>query len=168
MTQSAFRTDGVRLEAVPTQVAVSPLDKLQHSLSDHKICFVVPLGSTIDAFTIDLPGGILILGALRGRVICQAGSAIVAAGGEFQGDLSADDIYVEGRVTSPSDEKHKSDEKGKGLSKLKARGSLRSGHLTGGLVALGEGSSVLAIITSRAMQVALGAQMGNSRLHTLD
>lgn len=132
------------------------LRALDLSLKEHEICFVVPAGARIDAHRLDLPGGILVLGALRGRVFCSQGSAIIAAGGEFQGEIDAVDIYVEGRVTSSS----------RGISRLKARGRDNE-ERPGGLAAFGALSNVQAHVQARAFHVPRQAQFHNSMFETL-
>ena len=44
---------------------------LELSFKEHKICMCVPAGSKIDALTLDLPGGLLVLGALRHRPVSR-------------------------------------------------------------------------------------------------
>lgn len=129
--------------------ALSPKARdLSLSLKEHNICFVVPAGAKIDAHRMDLPGGILILGALRANVFCASGSAIVAAGGEFQGDLDAVDIYIEGKITSPKSSSRP-------VSRLKARGEQEPSNndIRGGLAAFGVNAQVHAHILARAFHV---------------
>lgn len=134
------------------------LRHLNLSIKDHDICFVVPAGSKIDAHRLDLPGGILILGALRGRVFCASGSAIVAAGGEFQGDLDAVNVYVEGKVTSAK----------RGVSRLKARGVVSDQATpSGGLAAFGVGAHVHAHVQAHAFHVPRQATFLNSVFEAL-
>jgi len=134
--------------------------RLDLSLKEHEICFVVPAGAKIDANTLDIPGGILILGALRGKVFCSRGSAIIASGGEFQGEMDAENIYVEGIITS-------SKSIPRGISKITARGSEEinadgTKSVVGGLAAFGVQSKVHAHIIARAFHVPRQAVFTNS------
>lgn len=122
------------------------LRPLSLSIREHNICFVVPAGARIDATRLDLPGGILVLGALRGQVFCSHGSAIIAAGAEFQGEIEACDIYVEGKITSPKNASR--------VSRLRARGTTpEGGAKSGGVAAFGVQSIVHAHIQARAFHV---------------
>jgi hypothetical protein len=136
------------------------LRPLSLSIREHDICFVVPAGSRIDATRLDLPGGILILGALRGQVFCSHGSAIIAAGAEFQGEIEACDIYVEGKITSP---------KASGrISRLKARGTPSDAGLTGGIAAFAAECVVHAHIQARAFHVPRNAHFKSALMEVLD
>lgn len=138
----------------------SHLRPLSLSIREHDICFVVPAGARIDATRLDLPGGILILGALRGQVFCSHGSAIVAAGAEFQGEIEACDIYIEGKVTSPKGANR--------VTRLKARGTPTSAGLTGGIAAFGAESVVHAHIQARAFHVPRHANFKSAMMEVLD
>jgi len=134
--------------------------RLDLSLKEHGICFIVPVGAKIDAHTLDLPGGILVLGALRGKVFCSKGSAIIASAGEFQGELDAENVYVEGAITS-------SKAIPGGISKVIARGSQETkpdGSVVtlGGLAAFGVDAKVHAHIIARAFHVPRQAVFTNS------
>ncbi|MES2977736.1 MAG: polymer-forming cytoskeletal protein [Pseudomonadota bacterium] len=135
---------------------------LEISMRDHQICFVVPAGSRIEAFTLDLPGGILVLGALRGKVTCAAGNAIIAHGGEFQGSLDAADVYIEGRISSRVVSGTAS------LSRIVARGSIdASGELAGGIAAFGSNACVQAHVQARAFHVPRHADLKQTVLETI-
>lgn len=137
------------------------LRPLSLSIREHNICFVVPAGARIDAVRLDLPGGILVLGALRGQVFCSHGSAIIAAGGEFQGDIEACDIYVEGKVTSPKNSSRP--------SRLTARGmKLEDGGKNGGVAAFGAQSVIHAHIQARAFHVPRNAVFKAALMEVID
>jgi len=136
------------------------LRPLSLSIREHDICFVVPAGARIDAVRLDLPGGILILGALRGQVFCSHGSAIVAAGAEFQGEIEACDIYVEGKITSPKTSSR--------ISRLKARGTPSDSGLMGGIAAFGAESVIHAHIQARAFHVPRHANLKSALMEVLD
>lgn len=145
-----------------------PLDirAMEVSFKDKQICFVIPAGSKVDAYSLDLPGGMLVLGALRGKVNCASGSIIIAAGGEFQGAAEADDIYIEGRVTSVAGAQ------GGDLSRLKARGraSLADGgvaRVTGGLIAVSASANILAHLQARFFHIPRHADLKRSVMETL-
>ncbi len=74
--------------------------ELSLDLREHEVCWILPTGATISAATIDLPGGALILGKLKGKLVCRSGSIIIGRGGEFCGSADAERIYVEGRIAS--------------------------------------------------------------------
>lgn len=126
---------------------------IELSLRDHNIGMVIPAGDVVDGGTMRLSGGILILGALRGKVTCANGSAIVAAGGEFQGDLDALSVYVEGKITSNNI---------KSLSRVRALGMS-----PGGILVLSEKSNVSAVFSARATQICNGALTNSSMFLTL-
>jgi len=140
---------------------VADVNSLSIRLEEHQICFVVPAGARIDAHTLDLPGGILVLGALRGKVTCACGSAIIAQGGEFQGSLDAVDIYIEGRVTS------KVVSQAPVLTKLRARGVAADGGFHSGLVAFSTTSVVQAHVQARAFHIPRQADLKRTVLETL-
>lgn len=129
------------------------------SLQEHDICMVIPAGARIDGHRLDLPGGVLILGALRGTVHCAKGSAIIAAGGEFQGDLEAENIYIEGRVTSSKTRRK--------LSMLKARGRTTETQIEGGLLAMSGSAKVTAHMLAHQFHIPRQASMERSTLDVL-
>ncbi len=137
--------------------------QLALSIKDHDICFVVPAGARIDAHRLDLPGGILVLGALRGRVFCASGSAIIAAGGEFQGELDAVNIYVEGKITSARSGP-------RGPSRLRARGvgGTQGVPAEGGLAAFGVAAHVQAHVQARVFHVPHQATFVNSIFEVIE
>ena len=148
--------------AVGEAAGVADVNSLSIRLEEHQICFVVPAGARIDAHTLDLPGGILVLGALRGKVTCACGSAIIAKGGEFQGSLDAVDIYIEGRVTS------KVVSQAPVLTKLRARGlPAADGGFHSGLVAFSTTSVVQAHVQARAFHIPRQADLKRTVLETL-
>ena len=69
------------------------------SIRDHDISFVVPAGTRMEARAA-LPGGALICGEFTGELLSQHGSIVIAAGATVQGTLEADNIYIEGDVSS--------------------------------------------------------------------
>jgi Polymer-forming cytoskeletal len=145
---------------------VSTPGAFQTSLKTHKICFVVPVGAKIDGHTIDLPGGILILGALRGRVRCVTGSAIIAKGGEFQGKLEADDVVVEGKITSPIDAAGVIIPSS--MSEIRARGQTDDqGNVMGGILAFSAHSFACAKLFGVSFQVPRTADLSRSILHSI-
>ncbi|MBQ0916977.1 hypothetical protein KBW71_00735 [Hydrogenophaga aromaticivorans] len=163
-SMSAFVADQHQgdLPAVGETAGVADVNSLSMRLEEHQICFVVPAGARIDAQTLDLPGGILVLGALRGKVTCACGSAIIALGGEFQGSLDAVDIYIEGRVTS------KVVSQAPVLTKLRARGvAAAGGGFHSGLVAFSTTSVVQAHVQARAFHIPRQADLKRTVLETL-
>lgn len=167
MMQTAFDTPS---ELPKTQAqgraSNSVLQSFGLNLEDHQICHVIGVGTKVDAITMDLPGGILILGALRGRVNCAKGSAIIGLGGEFQGTMSADDVVVEGRITSPMDANQKPVPST--LSQITARGTKAvDGSLYGGLVVLSTTAVVCARLRAVAWQIPHLADLGKSTLETI-
>lgn len=133
-------------------------------IKEHQICMLIPAGCTVDANTIDLQGGILVAGALRGRVHCATGSAVIVEGGEFQGSIEANDIIVAGKITSPMDKNGKTLQ----LSTIKARGQKdERGRIIGGIVALSESSFVCAQITAVAFSIPKKANLSRSVLKTI-
>lgn len=144
-----------------TTASSAELRTLSLSIKEHDICFVVPAGARIDAHRLDLPGGILVLGALRGSVFCSQGSAIIARGAEFQGELDATNIYVEGRITSPKNPRQ--------ISRLRARGTVDSNGVSiGGLAAFGVYAIVHAHIQAKAFHVPRQATFTQSMFEVVD
>jgi hypothetical protein len=66
-------------------------------LKQHSVCMVIPHGTIITG-DLDVPGGALILGSVRGRIRCREGSLILGEGSEFAGKAEAAQIYVAGVV----------------------------------------------------------------------
>lgn len=162
MTETAFGNAPAPSRASNMAMPQSTAVSFQATLKNHQICFVVPAGATIDAVTVDLPGGILILGALRGKVRCSTGSAIIARGGEFQGILEANDVLVEGKITSPVDAN------GKPTTEVRARGQVdEAGNAVGGIIALSAHSIVNARFFAIAYQIPRHADLGRSILNTI-
>lgn len=142
------------------------LRSVELGFREKKICFVVPAGAKLDAYTINLPGGMLVLGALRAKVICTTGSIIIAKGGEFQGSAEADDIFIEGKVTSASGANATD------LTRLKARGGLIDqggsiARVTGGLIAISAFASVRAHLQARMFHIPRNADMTKSIMETI-
>ena len=146
------RSDGI----APEPPAVR---SLKLNFKEHNIVMVVPVGAKIDVKKMVLPGGVLILGAIRGRVQCIGGSAIIAKGGEFQGEIEASDVFIEGKVTSPGNSDNKDT-----ISKVTALGTMApdSGDIVGGTVAFSEKANVLAHFKARAFHIPLKCQLNRS------
>lgn len=158
MSESAFgQSSGATVAAsqalAPRRADETTKASFSASIQGHQICFSVPAGSVIDAHSIDLPGGILILGALRGRVRCLTGTAIIAKGGEFQGNLEANDVLVEGKITSP-------DSPGDKMTEIRARGQRNAqGAVVGGIVAISANAFVSARLQAVAYQIPRSANL---------
>ena len=170
-SESAFSTTMVS-DAPPRQLHIDAfaddvaVKSVELSLREKQICFVVPAGARIDAFTMDLPGGMLVLGALRGKVTCAVGSIIIAKGGEFQGYAEAEDIYIEGKVTSPTVAP------GVEMTKMKARGRVMAAHegvssIQGGLIAVSAQASIRAHLLARMFHIPRHADLNKSMMETL-
>ena len=114
-----------------------------------------------------LPGGVLILGAMRGTIHCRTGSAIIARDGEFQGELTANDILIEGRITSPVGSN------GcvlpNSLSCIRAQGQLDedSGEYMGGIIMLSSLAQVCSRLQARSYTVPRTANITGSILETI-
>lgn len=126
-----------------TNMAPSTLDEvpraLRLNLREHRIEMVIPPGCVLNGGVLKLHGGVLIQGAVRGRIQCASGSAIIAAGAEFQGWLEADNIYVAGLIRDfkQSESAH--------LQKSQLRARVRrldSGESVGGAVVIVKGANV--------------------------
>lgn len=135
------------------------------SFREKQICFVVPAGAKLDAFSLDLPGGMLVLGALRGKVNCATGSIIIATGGEFQGVAEAEDIYIEGRVTSPASP-------GAEITRLKARGRVGKtvdgvSSVQGGLIAVSANANIRAHLQARMFHIPRHADLNKSIMESI-
>lgn len=143
------------------------LNAYQARLENHSICMVIPAGAVVDAANMRLLGGILILGAMRGKVTCATGSAIIGGGGEFQGQLEANDILVEGRITSPLDADGKPIRAS--LSDVRARGQKNdvTGEIMGGIMLLSNLASVCAKMKARAYQIPRNANVSGSIMDAL-
>lgn len=153
----------LREDRAPAQV----LRTYQARLENHSICMVIPAGSVMDGGNMRLPGGILVLGALRGKVTCSTGSAIIGGGGEFQGQLEANDVLIEGIVTSPLDAKGKPIRAS--LSDIRARGQKNevTGEVLGGVMLLSSMASVCARMRAQAFQIPRNANVSGSIMETL-
>lgn len=81
------------------------LAELQLDLHEHGICFVIPAGTVISGAIIDLPGGALIHGRFSGSILCRTGSLIVSRTGVLCGQVDADRVYIDGRVSPTTDGK---------------------------------------------------------------
>lgn len=157
-------------KAVEEEQFADPLSirSMELSMREHHICFVVPAGAKIDAYTLDLPGGVLILGALRGKVNCAVGSMIIAKGGEFQGSAEASDIFIEGKVTSQGGNNPTGGE----MTKLKARGIATQTApgvtaLSGGLIALSATASISGHLQARSYHIPLQADLKRIFMETI-
>lgn len=139
---------------------------LELTFKDHRICMDIPAGSKVDALSLDLPGGLLIRGALRGSVTCATGSVIIAKGGEFQGQLLANDIIVEGRITSPADSSGKTITSS--MTLIHARGHLdENGNPVGGIVALSANADVCARFKAVCYSIPRKASLNSSSMETV-
>ncbi|MEJ8837687.1 polymer-forming cytoskeletal protein [Ramlibacter sp. AN1133] len=92
------------LASVPASSVPAPAphlapDVLRVDLQQHNVCFVLPVGATL-AGDLDLPGGALIYGSVKGRIRCAEGSLVFAQGSSFCGKAEAPMIYVCGTVRS--------------------------------------------------------------------
>lgn len=76
-----------------------PQGEISLSLREHNISFTLPYGARMEGRLL-LPGGALIYGDFVGDIFCESGSVIVKKGGRFQGMVEADQIYIEGEVSS--------------------------------------------------------------------
>lgn len=81
------------------------LAELDLNLREHGICFVVPAGAVIQGAVLDLPGGALIHGRFSGSILCRSGSLIVSRSGVLCGQVDADRVYIDGRVSPTIDGK---------------------------------------------------------------
>lgn len=147
---------------VEGQTPVQMEGAYQVRLESNNICMLIPAGAIVDGGTMRLPGGILILGALRGKIICESGSAIIGSGGEFQGQIEADDVLIEGNVTSPVDSAGKPALQG--MTEICARGqkNLATGEISGGVLMIGGTSTVCARMKARAYQIVRNANVSGS------
>lgn len=80
-----------------------PHSELQLNLREHGICFVLPFGAQMAGGALDLPGGALIHGRFSGTILCRSGSLIVSRSGDISGQVDADRVYIDGRVTPSPD-----------------------------------------------------------------
>lgn len=145
------------------------LDALDISFREHQICMTIPPGSKFDGIKYDLPGGIVIFGAMRGDLRCARGSIIVAAGGYFQGNAEAENFICEGTVGSPVDSSGKL--LANAVSSITARGKpaeVEGAANMGGVAAFSARSVVVARIKARAFQVNQGANMNQALLQQID
>jgi hypothetical protein len=140
-------------------------DGYNANLKRHKICFFVPAGSKIDAYTLDLPGGALIEGALRGRINCKTGSVIIAAGGEFQGELCATNIFIEGKVTSSSSTVNGAPSKPSVLRAMRQMGE--DNKPFGGMIAIGSNASVNADMFASQWRVPPDTNLQSSNMKNI-
>lgn len=151
--------------ASPREVS-DAVESLQISLASLRICMVIPAGSKIDALTMDLPGGLLVLGALRAKVNCAVGGVIIAKGGEFQGSLEADEVIVEGKITSPLDASGRP--LPSTMSLITARGHLiDGGEVAGGLMSLSAHAQVCAKLRAVSYSIPRTADLSRSIMETL-
>jgi hypothetical protein len=81
----------------PTPASVPVPGTLVLDMQKHGICFVVPLGALVEG-DFSIPGGALIYGKMRGRIMCHEGSLILAPGSDFAGKAEASQIYINGVV----------------------------------------------------------------------
>lgn len=161
-------SSGLKNEPADSFADPLSLRTMELSMRDHHICFVVPAGAKIDAFVLDLPGGMLVLGALRGKVNCAMGSIIIAKGGEFQGSAEATDIFIEGKVTSQLTASNGS---GGERTKLKARGQATQGvhgiTTSGGIIAVSESAVICGHLQARSYHIPLKADLKRVFIETI-
>lgn len=145
------------------QSALGDSDALVVSLREHHICMYIPLGSKVDCITMDLPGGILIQGALRGRVTCAQGSVIIEKTGEFQGSIVADNVIIAGKITSLSDSVGMP--AAATMSHIEARSTISSsGQVEGGVVAFSDTAYACARFKAAGYHTPRGANLSRSVL----
>lgn len=146
------------------------LQALELSLAQHEICMTIPLGAKVDAHALDLPGGLILFGALRGTVRCARGSFIIAAGGYFQGKVEAENFICEGVIGSPLDDQGKVIPRA--ISSIRAHGRAPegdpSGKKVGGVAAFSSLAKVTARVDACAFQISRGANMVRAQIQTLD
>jgi hypothetical protein len=146
------------------------LQAVEISLAQHEICMTIPPGAKVDAQTLDLPGGLIVFGALRGAVKCARGSIIIASGGYFQGKAEAENFICEGEVGSPLDSQGKVIPRA--ISSIQAHGRATegdaSGKKTGGLAAFSSFAKVTARVQACAFEISRGANMVRAQMQTLD
>lgn len=70
-------------------------------LQEHKIQYMVPPHSMVRGEVL-LAGGAVIFGTFCGRLICAQGSVIIKKGAIFEGELEADQVFVDGAVRAVS------------------------------------------------------------------
>lgn len=75
-------------------------DEMVIDIKDHKICFVLPAGSSLKGSLL-IPGGAIIAGTVEGSIECITGSIIFPKGSIFKGTALAENIFVEGSVINP-------------------------------------------------------------------
>lgn len=142
------------------------VQSLELSLRDKQICFVVPAGARLDAISLHLPGGMLVLGALRGKVICSQGAIIIAKGGEFQGDAEAHSFFIEGVVTSPAINSNRVT-----LSKLTAREKRTRvdgiDRVEPGLIAISSHATICAHMRAQLFEIPRNANLNRSILESI-
>lgn len=156
----------VGLHAPLERASAEALAPFQARLQNHQICCVIPAGATFDVLTMKLPGGLLVLGALRGKVFCATGSAIIAEGGEFQGYLEANDVMVEGMITSPLGPTGKPI--AGTISDVHARGQTDAqGRLLGGVIAVSANASVCSKMRAVSFSIPRNANMSGSIMQTI-
>lgn len=68
-------------------------------LREQNIGFVVPPNSLVRGEFL-LSTGALIVGSFRGRLVCSRGSVIIQRGATFEGEVEADQVWVDGEVRS--------------------------------------------------------------------
>ena len=146
------------------------LHALELSLEEHEICMTIPPGAKLDAQSLDLPGGLIVFGALRGTVNCARGSLIIATGGYFQGHAHAENLICEGEIGSPLDTNGKVVPGA--VSSVSTRGRAleggASGEKIGGVAAFSSKSKVTARIHASAFQISRGANMVRAQIQTLE
>jgi hypothetical protein len=143
------------------------MEAMRISLKEHDICMTMPPGSKLDAVKLDLPGGIVIYGAMRGTVNCARGSFIVAEGGYFQGSAIADNLIIEGEVSSPVDADGKVIAQSFTTLETHPHLDAEGRQTNAGVAAFSSHSKILAKIKAHAFRVSNGAEMTRAVLQTL-
>jgi hypothetical protein len=86
-------------------LAITDDEHSEHAVSldlkEHQIGFIVPANSLLRGEFL-LSTGALILGSVCGRLVCSQGSIIVHRGATFEGEMEADQVFVDGEVRNIS------------------------------------------------------------------
>lgn len=70
-------------------------------LREHQIGYVVPPNSLVRGELL-LSCGALIVGSFCGRLVCSKGSVVIKRGATFEGEIEADQVWIDGEVRSLS------------------------------------------------------------------
>ncbi|MDF2461875.1 MAG: hypothetical protein K0Q43_110 [Ramlibacter sp.] len=66
-------------------------------LREHQIGYVVPPNSLVRGEVL-LSSGALIIGSFCGRLVCSHGSVIIKKGATFEGEIEADQVWIDGEI----------------------------------------------------------------------